>query len=62
MNLNIGGDNNGRYKVKKRDRNPFCNGSFFYQQPDLSTLWRPEYAPGRNFLWKQLGGPRDSAL
>ena len=25
-------------------------------------LWRPEYAPGRNFLWKQLGGPRDSAL
>lgn len=28
MNLNIGGDNNGRYKVKK-DRNPFCNGSSF---------------------------------
>ena len=56
MNLNIGGDNNGRYKVKKRDRNPFCNGSSFYKQPALSTLWRPEYAPGRNFLWKQLGG------
>ena len=49
MNLNIGGDNNGRYKVKKRDRNPFCNGSSFYKQPALSTLWRPEYAPGRNF-------------
>lgn len=29
MNLNIGGDNNGRYKVKKRDQESFLYGSLF---------------------------------
>lgn len=52
----------GDIKLKKGTGILFVMAVFFYQQPDLSTLWRPEYAPGRNFLWKQLGGPRDSAL
>lgn len=38
----------GDIKLKKGQES-FCNGSSFYQQPALSILWRPEYAPGRNF-------------
>lgn len=51
----------GDIKLKKGTGILFVMAVLFISAA-LSTLWRPEYAPGRNFLWKQLGGPRDSAL